>query len=138
MKKAILFSFVILAAFLLTAACSQKTAPSQNTPTPQQQVAAPQQTAPSSDAKVAPTAAAANIEIQSFAFSPSTLTVKKGTTVTWTQKDSVPHTIVSDNGAFESPQLSNGQTWSFTFNDAGTFAYHCSVHPSMTATIVVE
>lgn len=143
-KNNIIIISAVLLALLLIAGCSQGTTQRNQVATPSpllvatQPEAAPQQKAPSSDAKVAPTTSAANVELQSFAFSPSSLTVKKGVTVTWTQKDSVPHTIVSDNGAFESPQLSKGQTWNFTFNDAGTYSYHCSIHPSMTAKIVVE
>lgn len=83
------------------------------------------------------TAVASNaVDIQNFSFTPSTLTIKKGTTVTWTNNDSTPHQIKS--ATFNSGQLSKGQTFSFTFADAGTFAYSCAIHPSMTGTIVVE
>lgn len=76
------------------------------------------------------------IIIQNFAFTPATLSVKKGATVTWTNKDSAPHQIKST--AFNSSIMSNGQSFSFTFNEAGTFAYICSIHPSMAGKIVVE
>lgn len=83
--------------------------------------------------------ATVQVAIQNFAFSPQTLTVAPGTTVVWTQKDSAPHTVTSDTGAWTaSAMLSSGQTFSHTFMKAGTFAYHCSVHPNMTATIVVS
>ena len=83
--------------------------------------------------------ATVQVTIQNFAFSPQTLTVAPGTTVVWTQKDSAPHTVTSDTGAWTaSAMLSPGQTFSHTFTKAGTFAYHCSVHPNMTATIVVS
>ena len=78
----------------------------------------------------------ASINIQNFAFNPVALTVKKGATVTWTNSDSVPHQIRS--ATFNSSQLSQGQTFSFTFNDAGTFDYSCAIHPSMTGKIIVE
>ncbi|MFZ3077633.1 MAG: cupredoxin family copper-binding protein [Candidatus Aenigmatarchaeota archaeon] len=78
------------------------------------------------------------VTIQNFAFSPATLTVKAGTTVTWTNQDSATHTVTSDSGAFDSGQLSNGGSFSQTFNTAGTFDYRCNNHPLMTAKIIVE
>lgn len=78
-----------------------------------------------------------NIGIQNFAFNPSTLTVPVDTTVTWKNLDSTTHHIVSDTGLFESTDLSNGQTFSYSFTQAGNYPYHCSIHPSMTGTIVV-
>ena len=77
------------------------------------------------------------IDISGFAFSPSTLTVKAGTTVTWTNKDSVDHTITSDTNVFDSGNMGSGDTFSYTFTTAGTFVYHCTVHPSMVGTIIV-
>lgn len=78
------------------------------------------------------------VAIESFAYSPATLTVKKGTTVTWTNKDSAPHTVTVDSGSGPaSGNMSKGDTYSFTFNDVGTFNYHCKIHPSMTAKVVV-
>ena len=80
-----------------------------------------------------------NVAIKDFAFSPSEITIKKGKTVTWMNGDSAPHTVVSDSGSeINSPSLSNGQTYSHTFNSAGTYAYHCSIHPGMKARIIVE
>jgi plastocyanin len=76
------------------------------------------------------------VKIQNFAFDPGTLTVKKGTTVTWTNNDSAPHQIKS--ATFNSSQLSKGQAFSFTFNETGTFDYSCSIHPSMLGKIIVQ
>ena len=76
------------------------------------------------------------IAIQNFAFSPTTLTVKKGTAVIWTNNDSAAHQIKS--AAFNSNLLSKGQSFSFTFNDIGTFDYSCAIHSSMTGKIIVE
>ena len=79
------------------------------------------------------------INIKDFAFDPPTLTVKSGTTVTWTNQDSTPHTVTSDSGGeIASETLSKGQTYSHTFNTAGAFTYHCGVHPSMKGTIIVQ
>ena len=84
------------------------------------------------------TATANKVSIQGFAFSPSSISVPVGTTVTWTNKDSVTHTVTSDTGAFASGNLAPGKTFSFTFNQAGTFAYHCNIHTYMHGTVVVD
>ncbi len=77
------------------------------------------------------------VEIEDFAFGPGTLTVKVGTTVTWTNKDDIGHTATSDNGVFDSGMLQKGQSYSFTFSQAGTYGYFCKPHPYMVGTIVV-
>jgi len=80
-----------------------------------------------------------NIEINNFAFVPASLNVKAGDTIIWTNKDSAPHTVVSDSGSeIGSATLSQGNNYSHTFNTAGTFNYHCSIHPGMKANIVVS
>jgi plastocyanin len=86
-----------------------------------------------------PTAAAADkVEIKDFAFSPATITVKKGATVTWTNQDGVGHTVTSDDGnELSSETFSKGQTFTHTFNTVGTFQYHCQPHPYMKGTVVV-
>jgi plastocyanin len=76
--------------------------------------------------------------MQSLAFNPQTVTIKVGETVTWTNQDSHNHTVVADDGAFQSNDLANGATFSFTFDKAGTYAYHCSIHPTMTGTVTVQ
>lgn len=81
-----------------------------------------------------------NVLIQSFSFSPASLTIKKGTIVTWTNQDSVGHTVTADtksSSAPDSPLLEQGQQYSFTFNTVGTFAYHCTPHPNMKGTVIV-
>jgi plastocyanin len=75
--------------------------------------------------------------IQGMAFNPSTITVKSGTTITWTNKDGVAHTVTSDNNLFNSGSIGNGGTYSYTFSTVGTFQYHCSLHPEMTAKVIV-
>lgn len=77
------------------------------------------------------------VEIEDFAYAPETLTVKVGTTVTWTNKDNVGHTATSDTGVFDSGMLQKGESFSFTFTQAGTYPYFCAPHPYMVATIVV-
>ncbi len=77
------------------------------------------------------------VTIQNFAFMPTPLTIPVGTTVTWTNRDSAPHTATSDSGVWDSGTLSTGKSFTFTFNQAGTFAYHCNIHPNMHGSIVV-
>ncbi|SYZ73521.1 exported hypothetical protein [Candidatus Zixiibacteriota bacterium] len=78
------------------------------------------------------------VTISGFAFNPSSTTVKMGTTVTWTNNDAVTHTVTSDDGKFTSSgNLGQGAKYSYTFNTAGSYPYHCSIHPSMTGTITV-
>ena len=85
------------------------------------------------------TASASNtINIVNFTFTPGTLTVKAGTTVTWTNNDSTTHHVASDTGVFDSGNLSPNTTFSYTFNNAGTFPYHCTIHTYMTGTIIVQ
>ena len=80
-----------------------------------------------------------NINIKGFAFSLSTLTIKQGESVTWTNMDSVLHTVTSDSGTeLDSELLSKGNSYTHTFNEKGTFDYHCTPHPSMTGNVVVE
>src|ERR1700736_1817463 len=78
-----------------------------------------------------------NITIDNFTFTPAELTVKVGTTVTWTNHDDIPHTIVSA-GKFRSKALDTDNSFSFTFTAAGDYKYFCSLHPHMTGTIKVE
>jgi plastocyanin len=78
------------------------------------------------------------VKIDNFSFSPATLTVAAGTTVTWTNSDDVPHTVVSDDKSFKSKVLDSDEKFSYTFTKPGTYTYFCSVHPKMTARIVVR
>ena len=90
-------------------------------------------------AQNAPQASADALSIDHFTFTPQTLTVKAGTTVTWTNKDDIPHGIASDNNAFKrSPALDTDDSYSFTFTTPGTYQYFCYVHPFMKGTIVVQ
>ena len=78
------------------------------------------------------------ITIDSFRFSPQNITVKAGATVTWTNKDDVPHTIVSTTKKFRSGVLDTDGKFSFTFSDPGTYEYFCSVHPQMMGKVIVQ
>jgi plastocyanin len=77
------------------------------------------------------------VAIQNFAFSPATVTIKAGTTLTWTNRDQDPHTVTAMSGPFHSPTLNTGQSFRYTFTTPGRFEYLCTIHPFMTATVVV-
>ena len=88
---------------------------------------------------VTPAVSALTINIKGFAFNPTTVTIKKGTKVTWINNDSAPHTVTSDSGnLLDSPTLASGQSFSFTFASTGTTNYHCAIHTMMKGQIVVE
>jgi plastocyanin len=78
------------------------------------------------------------VKIDNFSFGPGTLTVPVGTTVTWTNRDDIPHTAVSTEGAFKSKVMDTDEKFSYTFTKAGTFPYFCSIHPKMTGKVVVQ
>lgn len=78
------------------------------------------------------------VSITNFSFSPASVSVKAGSTVTWTNNDSVAHTVTADSGSGpNSGSLAPGKSYSFTYTSAGTFAYHCSVHPDMHGSVTV-
>jgi plastocyanin len=79
-----------------------------------------------------------NIVLDQFSFSPQRVTVKAGTTVTWTNDDDIPHTVASSTKLFKSKALDTSDKFSFTFTTPGVYEYFCSIHPHMTGTIVVE
>lgn len=78
------------------------------------------------------------IWIQGMAFSPATINVTAGTTITWTNKDAVTHTVTSTTGIFNSGSLSTGKTYSQMFSGTGTYPYFCSLHSGMTGTVIVN
>ena len=83
---------------------------------------------------------APEVKIDNFSFGPSTLTVSVGTTVTWTNRDDIPHTVVSsdDPKVLKSKVLDTDEEFSFKFEKAGTYPYFCSIHPKMTAKVIVK
>ena len=140
---------------LLAAGCSQSTDQNNNsqptaTPTAMQATPTPSSMTsptvtvtpkPSPTPTVKPTVivpVSRNVSIQSFSFSSPVLTIKKGTTVTWTNQDQTAHTVTGDNGGPNSPSLASGDSYSYQFNNTGTFSYHCKFHSSMQATVIVK
>jgi plastocyanin len=79
-----------------------------------------------------------HVDIEDFAFSPATIEIEAGTTVTWENYDSAPHTVTADDGSFDSGDLAQDQTFSHTFDQPGTYSYSCTIHPNMTGTVIVR
>lgn len=119
--KIVSFALVIISGFFLLASCGKSSNNSNN---------------PTSNGSTP--VAAASVSIENFAFSPAVVHVKLGGTVTWTNKDSTPHTATDLNGSFDSGSLETDKTFTKTFPTAGTFTYHCTIHSMMAnATVVV-
>jgi amicyanin len=78
------------------------------------------------------------VVVDNFSFTPATAAVPVGTTVTWTNHDDIPHNVVSPEQKFKSPVLDTDETFSHTFDAAGTYKYYCSIHPRMTGQVVVR
>jgi plastocyanin len=83
-------------------------------------------------------ASGSEIKIDNFSFAPATITVPVGTEVRWTNRDDIPHTVVSDDKTFKSKALDTDEQFTYTFTKPGTYKYFCSIHPKMTAQIVVQ
>ena len=87
----------------------------------------------------APAGNVVEVKVDNFSFSPQTITIKPGTTVTWTNRDDIPHTVVSDDKVFKSEGARyRDEKFSYTFDKAGNFPYFCSVHPKMTGKVIVQ
>lgn len=139
MKRKVIWLVVsgLMALALLAIACypspAKETAPVAPTaPAATEQAAPKEQVAPKEEAS------ATEVKISGSAFVPATVTVAVGTTVTWSNQDSVVHTVSSQSTLFDSGNLSRGATFSHTFNQPGTFEYRCKIHPAMKAKVIVE
>jgi plastocyanin len=120
-----------LAVILATAACSASASPVSSV--------APSVAPPAAGSVASPAAVTGSaVSIANFSFQPAAITVAVGTTVTWTNNDSSAHTVTANDGSFDSGRLAPGATFSQTFATAGTFAYHCAIHSSMKATVIVQ
>ena len=141
-----IFSLLIVGVLFILAACGGST----NTGTTTSSNPTATAAAPTPTATTAPTTTASTMTVTittdstgTFTFSPKSLTIPVGTTVVWKNMTGAPHTVTSDDGSsFDSgvanPIAAQGGTYQFTFTKAGTFAYHCSIHPFMKATITVQ
>ena len=134
MKTKMLGTLFILAV-VLTACGTQTVSPA----APATSASAPATSAPV-PATSAPAASGneAMINISSFKFEPATITIKVGEKITWTNQDSVGHTVVADDNSWASDNLEKGASYSHTFDKAGTYTYRCGVHPSMKGTVIVQ
>jgi len=94
-------------------------------------------TVPAAPAEQPEIPTSATVEISGYKFTPATVTIAVGGTVTWVNKDNAAHNVVFDGDSFEPPNLHEGGTWGHEFNDAGEFAYHCGVHPTMKGKVIV-
>jgi plastocyanin len=86
----------------------------------------------------APPAAGVEVKIDNFTFTPATVTVAVGTEVTWTNRDDIPHTVVTEDKAIKSKPLDTDEKFSYTFTKPGTYSYFCSIHPKMKGEVVVK
>jgi plastocyanin len=116
MKKLIVLVFISIAVIFTTFECKK-----QNIETP-----------------AAAIPGANEIWIQNMAFNPASITVSVNTTIKWTNKEGITHTVTSNNGLFDSGNISSNGTYSHQFTTAGTYPYHCTIHSSMTGTIIVK
>lgn len=129
-----IIAYIVVSPMISNSYNSQNTQTSGNNPTPEQNTPAPSNPSPSSQVP-----SNTPVQISSFTFSPNSITISAGTSVTWTNMDSASHTITSDSGSeLASQTLSNGQSYSHTFNAPGTYTYHCSIHTMMKGTIIVQ
>ena len=113
MKKTLFIGLLVIAVLISGCTTTTTTRPAETTP-------------------VTTTPAPVSVAIKNSAFVPDIVEISKGTTVIWTNDDGVPHTVTSISGAFDSGNINPGQTYSYTFNQAGPFEYRCANHPSMT------
>jgi plastocyanin len=93
---------------------------------------------PNASASDQPSSPNADVKIDNFSFGPQTIMVAVGATVTWTNRDDTPHTVVSTEGVFKSKVRDTDEKFSYTFTKAGKYPYYCSVHPKMTGQIIVQ
>lgn len=142
MKKssAIIIIVVLIAVAAVAAFAAMGAGNKNNTQT--QSTASTTPTENSTNKQSSNTATSTNaVEIKNFSFTPGTIKVKVGETVTWTNQDSAEHSVIADNESADAPRselLAKGESYSFSFKKAGTYAYHCGAHPYMKATVTVE
>src|SRR5579883_1206106 len=132
----------LVAGGVLAAACSSTARsaqlPTANPPVPPAALKTAQPPTPRPGELAAATPGGPAITIDNFNFTPATITVPVGATVTWVNHDDVPHTVTSSTKAFDSGTIDSDKQFSFTFTTAGTYNYFCSIHPFMTAKVIVQ
>jgi len=133
-----LIVLIVLTAFLIGCGGYSSPSPSSPSPTPSPAPAPSPSPAPSGSTATTVTIPANARALGAGAFVPNPSTVAQGTVVTWSNTDSTTHDIVSDTGVWDSGRVAGGDSFRFTFATRGTYPYHCTIHPSMTGTIVVQ
>jgi plastocyanin len=128
--------FIVAVLFTL-AACGGATPANSSSVSPTATVAPFPTAVPTWPQATPPVSGGARVSIKDFAYSPQNLTIKVGTTVTWTNEDDVTHSVTADTGVFNA-SIDPGETVSFSFTIVGTYQYHCNPHPDMIGTIVVH
>jgi plastocyanin len=143
MRRLPVLAFSLLALLALSA-CASSTggtaAPAATAPTPAPAGSAPA-SAPAAGGGGCTTSSeegAAQVGIENFTFSPGDVTAAVGETITWTNEDSAPHTATLDDGACDTGNIAQGATAGLVFDAAGTYPYHCNIHPNMTGTITIQ
>ena len=143
MRRSTLLTIIVIAILIVggAAALTHKSNKATNTTQPTSSSTQNKSNTSSTSSNSNQTAATGNIDIKNMMFTPSQISVAKGGTVTWTNNDSTAHTVTDDLSNVGGPASGNiqpGSTYSYTFDKAGSYQYHCSIHPSMRGTIVVK
>jgi plastocyanin len=125
------------AAGLGLAACGGPTTTAAAPPSTSDSMPMPSSGSPAAAPPASAPVATNSVTIKNFAFAPASVTVKVGTTITWTNTDQDAHTVTAKSGPFSSAALNTGATYKYTFTKAGTYNYFCTIHPFMTAVVVV-
>jgi plastocyanin len=141
----LLLAALVLVTLLFVASCGGGTSnnpyggsPATTAPATTGSTSAPGTTSGSPTTAAGGGGATTQVVLQNIQISPTSVTIKVGDTVTWTNKDSFDHHLVGDKNEFDSGAMAAGATFSFTFKTAGTVTYHCSIHPEMVGTIIVQ
>jgi amicyanin len=129
---------VVVVAGGLVAACGSVAQPAASPPSVSVSMSHSEQV-PASSADAGSPVSTTTVDIANFAFAPAVATVRVGSTITWTNKDQEPHTVTSKDGSgtLRSPSLNTGESFKYTFTKPGRYDYLCTIHPFMTATVVV-
>jgi plastocyanin len=138
-KRSLVRAMVLLSGWVALVGCGDGdgSGPAPPTPSTTSSSASPSNSS-SPSGSASPNRANAEVAVQNFAFSPASITVPVGGTVTWRFVDSTQHNVTADNQSFKSSNLANGQNFTMTFDTAGTFPYTCTIHPFMKGTVTVR
>lgn len=140
-KKALPASALLIIVFAFLGGCGGGDSTTTTTETETEASGAAQETSPETSGNApAPSGEAVRaekVEIVNFAYEPDPVKIQEGGKVTWLNQDSAPHTATADDGSFDTGTLEEGKLKSETFKEPGTYAYHCTIHPSMHGTVEV-